>query len=62
MTKKQKWLIAIVIALPVIIAGISGGCASTALPPKLSKAQIDEIAKTHFAASVGVEDFKYPVY
>jgi len=45
-----------------MIAGISDGCASTSLPPKLSITQIDEIANTHFAASVGVEDFKYPVY
>jgi hypothetical protein len=62
MTKNRKWLIAIIIALPVIIVGLSGGCASTSLPRKLSKGQLDEIAKTHFAVSVGVEDFKYPVY
>ncbi|TAN40283.1 MAG: hypothetical protein EPN25_08190 [Nitrospirae bacterium] len=62
MTKKRKWLIAIVIVLPIIIVGLSGGCASTSLPPKLTKAQLDEIAKTHFAVTVGVEDFKYPVY
>ena len=62
MANKRKWLIAIIIALPIIIAGLSGGCASTSLPPKLSKGQLDEIAKTHFAVSVGVEEFKYPVY
>lgn len=62
MTKKRKWWIVTIIALPIIIAGLSGGCASSSLPQKLSKGQIDEITKTHFAVSVGVEDFKYPVY
>jgi len=61
-TKKRKWIIAIIIVLPIIIVGLSGGCASTSLPPKLSKAQLDEIANTHFTASIGVEEFKYPVY
>lgn len=62
MTRTRSLVIVIIIALPIIIAGLSGGCASTSLPSKLSKSQLDEIAKTHFAVSVGVEEFKYPVY
>ena len=62
MTKKRKCLIAIIIALPIIIVGLSGGCSITSLPPKLSKAQLEEIEKTHLAVSIGVEEIKYPVY
>jgi hypothetical protein len=51
-----RWL-----AAGLIIISLAG-CASEALPPRLSDDQLKTIAAAHFKASVGVRRYRAPVY
>jgi hypothetical protein len=62
---KVKWTLAIVgIALTLLnVAGIvTGGCASTTVPPKLTAEQREAVAQEHLDVIVGVERFRPSVY
>jgi hypothetical protein len=59
--KKRLAVSAAVAAMLVIIAAF-GGCSSSFLPPRPTDAQRSLLQRTHFRASVGVEEYKYPVY
>lgn len=49
------------VALLVFVAlGLAEGCGSTTVPPRLTKAQREQVAATHIHATVGVEKYKYP--
>jgi hypothetical protein len=54
--KTFRWVIASLILVTL------GGCASEALPPRLTQEQADAIARAHFKATVGVKRYNTPVY
>ena len=47
---------------PLSLVAALVGCASSALPPSLSQAEHRLVNSTHYAATVGVAPYKYPVY
>ena len=58
--KKRYILSGAIVAL--MAYGLSGGCTSGTLPPKLSQEQQAILKATRFQATIGVEEHKYPVY
>ena len=59
---KRFGIIALIKITALILVGLCCSCASTTLPPKLTPDQMKIISATSFRATVGVEEFKYPVY
>ncbi len=45
-----------------ILIGLTGGCTSTTLPPRITAEQRALLHKTRIEQTVGVEDYQYPVY
>jgi hypothetical protein len=46
-----------------VFTNVTGACANTALPPKLTSSQRDAIARSQrWCVTVGVEPFRFPVY
>lgn len=52
---------AVVLGVLVTVASF-GGCGSFALPPRPTGSQLALLKATQFRATVGVEEYKYPVY
>lgn len=48
--------------MAIVVVGLAGGCASTSLPPRISSDQRALLHRTRIDATVGVEDYAYPVY
>lgn len=59
---RRKLLALFVLAALLVGIAIGGGCSSSTLPPRPTDAQMALLKATHFRASVGVEEYKYPVY
>ena len=55
---------ALILGLALLVAGFgfAGGCGSTTLPPRITAEQRALLHKIQMAVTVGVEDYKYPVY
>ncbi len=64
MTRRRRIVIGTgAVALLLFVAlGLAGGCSSTTVPRKLTKAQREQVDATHIRATVGVEKHQLPVY
>lgn len=62
MTRVVKLSLVAVAVVATATLAFTGSCGSNTLPPALSARDRRDIASTHFALSVGVEPYKYPVY
>jgi hypothetical protein len=59
---RRKLLAAAIVAAVLVTVASFGGCGSFALPPRPTGAQLTALKSTRFAATVGVEEYKFPVY
>ena len=63
-SRPWRWTLLAASALLLLAVGVANtpcGVSST-LPPKPSAAQLDILRTTHFAATLAVEPYQYPVY
>lgn len=60
--RKKNFLVSAAVAAVLGTVSALGGCISASLPPALTDAQRVSLARTHFKATVGVEEYKYPIY
>jgi hypothetical protein len=45
-----------------MLIGLTGGCTSTTLPPRITAEQRALLHRTRIEQTIGVEDYQYPVY
>ena len=57
----QLRLIIVIVSL-ILIAGLTGGCTSSTLPPQITPEQRALLQRTRIDVTIGVEDFQAPVY
>src|SRR5215207_446790 len=60
--KNRRAKLAAVAAVVGAWSMLTGGCASSALPPPITPAQHGCLVGAHFGVDVGVERFRFPVY
>lgn len=60
--KSKKKLVILIGIILLVGIGMAGGCCSSTLPPRITKAQRATLHGNHIGMTVGVEDYKFPVY
>ncbi len=59
---RKKAFVGVTIAAVLVAVASFGGCGSFSLPPPPTQEQLAVLKNTRFDATVGVEDYTYPVY